>query len=124
MWCNTLRFSKCLQVNRDRNLVVVTTNTLEKYLLDEADVASYTNIFSSQLCKAKPAVNSQFSSLQTLFQLTRYKTTTTDFKTCRKQCTQRLTNPSSRLSYCSNHCTCWCLRKAYVVNCKGSVYAQ
>jgi len=51
MYYNTLRFSKCLQVNSDRDLVVVTI-ALEKYLL-EADVASYTNIFSSHLWKQR-----------------------------------------------------------------------
>ena len=32
------------------------------------------------------------------------KTSTTDFKTCRKQCTPRLINACSGLSNCRNHC--------------------
>jgi len=47
-----LRISKCLHVNCDRNLVVV-NYVLEKDLLEEADVASYTKIFSNHLCKQR-----------------------------------------------------------------------
>jgi len=42
----------CLHVNRDRNALVV-TNALEKCVFEEADMASYTKIFSSHLCKQK-----------------------------------------------------------------------
>jgi len=52
MHSNTLRFANCLHVNCDHNLVVV-NYALEKDLLEEADVASYTKMFSSHLCKQR-----------------------------------------------------------------------
>jgi len=111
MWCNTLRFSKCLHVNRDCNLVVV-TNVLEKYLLEEADVASYTKIFSSHLCKQRQLLISSFPLSKHFSSWHVNKTTTTDFKTSRKQCTQWLTNTCIRLNNCRNHYACCCLKKA------------
>ena len=93
---NTLRFSQCLHGNRDHNLVVV-TYALEKDLLEEADVASYTKIFFKLFVQRQMLIRS--------FPLSRHisswhvnKTTTTDFETCRKQCTQWLKNACSRLS--------------------------
>ena len=52
------RFSKCLHVNHDRNLVVV-NHALEKDL-SEADMASYTKIFSSCLCKQRQVLICSF----------------------------------------------------------------
>jgi len=48
-----------MHVNRDHNLVVV-IYALEKYLLEEADVASCTKIFSSHLCKQRQLLNRSF----------------------------------------------------------------
>jgi len=51
---------------RDRSFVVV-NYALEKYLLEEADVASYAKIFSSHCVQAKATAHSQFSSFHALF---------------------------------------------------------
>jgi len=105
-------------------LLVVVTNALEKYLLEEGDMASYTNIFSSHLYKQKQLFIRSFLFFRRFSSWHDNKTTTADFETCSKQCTKRLTNACSQLSNCRNHCACRCLKKAYVVNCKMPVYAQ
>jgi len=46
--------------------------------------------------------------------------TTTDFKTCRKQCTPQLSNVCGWSSNCRNYCACWCLKKTHSVDWKMS----
>jgi len=61
--------------------------------------------------QANRAVHLQFFSLFKYFVWHINKSTTTDFKTCRKQCTQILTNACGQSSNCRYYCTCWFLKK-------------
>jgi len=79
--------------------------------------------FSSHLCKQSQLLIRSFPFPKHFSSWHINKTTTTDFKTCKKQCTQWLRNSCSLSSNCRNHCVCWGLKGAYV-NCKMSVYAQ
>ena len=68
---------------------------LEKDLLEEADVASYTKIISSHLSKQTQLLIRSFLLSRHFSSWHVNKTTTADFKTRKKQCTQR-TNACSR----------------------------
>jgi len=76
--------------------LVIVTYALEKDRL-EADVGSYTKIFSSHLCKQGQLLIRSFPLSRRFSSWHINKTTTTDFKTCWKQYTQWLTNACSHL---------------------------
>jgi len=77
--------------------LVVVNYALDKDLLDEADMASYTKISSSHLCMQRQLLICSFPFYNYFSSQHVNKTTATKFETCRKQCTQWLTNACSWL---------------------------
>jgi len=64
---------------------MVVNYALEKDIFEKAAVASYTKIFSSDLCKQRELLNHNFPFSRKFSSLNLNKTTATDFKKCRKQ---------------------------------------